>query len=65
VLAGDEIEHRGMRAIGECRRSDGSSTLLVVGADGVHWEQDYRSEPPYDEILFELPASELGRFELD
>jgi len=54
-----------MRAIGECRRSDGSSTLLVVGADGVHWEQDYRSEPPYDEILFELPASELGRFELD
>jgi hypothetical protein len=65
ALAGAEIDHSGMRAIGECPRSDGSSTVLIVDADGVYWEQDYRTEPPYDEILFELPKSELDRFELD
>jgi hypothetical protein len=65
VLAGPQIDHTGMRAIGECPRSDGSSTVLIVDADGVYWEQDYRSEPPYDEILFELPAAELHRFKLD
>jgi hypothetical protein len=66
VLAGPDIgDHSGMRAIGECPRSDGSSTVLIVDADGVYWQQDYRTEPPYDEILFELPESELHRFELD
>jgi hypothetical protein len=45
VLAGEEIDHPGMRAIGECPRSDGSSTVLVIDADGVYWEQDYRGEP--------------------
>ncbi len=54
-----------MSAIGECPRSDGSSTVLIVDADGAYWEQVYRTEPPYDEILFELPKSELHRFELD
>ena len=65
VLAGPEIDYSGMRAIGECPRSDGSSTVLIVDAEGVYWEQDYRTEPPYDAILVELPSSELGRFELD
>ena len=65
VLAGPEIDYTGMRAIGECPRTDGSSTVLIVDADGVYWEQDYRTEPPYDAILFELPSSELSRFELD
>jgi hypothetical protein len=65
VLAGGEIDHSGMRAIGECPASDGSSTVLIVDADGVYWEQAYRTEPPYDEILFELPTSELHRFALE
>jgi hypothetical protein len=65
ALAGAEIDYSGMRAIGECPRTDGSSTVLIVDADGVYWEQVYRTEPPYDEILFELPKSELHRFELD
>jgi hypothetical protein len=65
ALAGPEIDYAGMRAIGECPMSDGSSTVLIVDAAGVYWEQIYRTEPPYDEILFELPESELHRFELD
>jgi len=54
-----------MRAIGDSPHDDGSSTVLIVDADGVYWEQVYRQEPPYDEILFELPQSELHRFKLD
>jgi len=54
-----------MRAIGECPHDDGSSTVLIVDADGVHWEQVYRQEPPCDEILFALPQAELHRFKLD
>jgi hypothetical protein len=65
VIAGPEIDYEGMRAIGDCPQDDGSSTILIVDADGVLWEQLYRQEPPYDEILFELPQSELHRFVLD
>jgi hypothetical protein len=55
----------GCARLGECPRNDGSSTVLIVDADGVYWEQIYRTEPPCDEIIFELPESELHRFELD
>jgi hypothetical protein len=65
VVAGPEINSEGMRAIGDCPHHDGSSTVLIVDAEGVYWEQVYRQEPPYDEILFELPQSELHRFKLD
>jgi hypothetical protein len=36
-----------------------------VDADGVYREQVYRAEPPYDEVLVELPVSEPHRFKLD
>jgi hypothetical protein len=65
VVAGPENHYEGMRAIGDCPQDDGSSTTLIVDADGVYWEKVYRQEPPYDEILFELPQSELHRFVLD
>jgi hypothetical protein len=65
VIAGPEIDYEGMRATGDCPHDDGSSTVLIVDADGAYWEQVYRQEPPYDEILFELPQSELHRFKLD
>jgi hypothetical protein len=65
VIAGPEIDYEGMRAIGDCPHDDGSSTVLIVDADGVHWEQVHRQATPYDAILFELPRSELHRFKLD
>ena len=65
AISGPEINYEGMRAIGDCPHDDGSSTVPIVDAEGVYWEQVYRQEPPYDEILFELPQTELHRFKLD
>jgi hypothetical protein len=45
VIAGPQIDYAGMRAIGVCPHDEGASIVLIVDANGVHWEQVYRREP--------------------
>jgi hypothetical protein len=66
LRGGREIEaaDTGMRVVGHRPEPDGSKTALIRDADGTYWERYYSEEPPYDEVMLEIPASEIGRFTL-
>jgi hypothetical protein len=67
VLVGEaEIERTltgGRRVVGYQPQADGSRTALIEDGEGAYWERVYSEEPPYEPVLFELPPSELGRFD--
>jgi hypothetical protein len=66
VLVGEsEIERRlaGRRVVGYQPQADGSRTALIRDGYGKYWERVYSEEPPYEPIMFEIPSSEIDRFE--
>lgn len=52
------------QVIGHQPQPDGSHTALIRDQDGNFWEEIHSQEPPYEPIMFELPESEIRRFEL-
>jgi hypothetical protein len=66
VLVGEREIERALpfrRVVGSRPEPDGSSIGLIQDINGNFWEEALSHEPPYERILFELPASEIHRFE--
>jgi hypothetical protein len=51
------------RVMGYDPQPDGTRNALIRDQDGNLWERVYSEEPPYEPVMFELPASEIRRFE--
>jgi hypothetical protein len=69
LVGGREIErvlapHPFTRVIGHQPQPDGSRKALIRDQDGNFWERVYSDEPPYEEIMVEVPESEIRRFDL-
>jgi hypothetical protein len=65
VLVGRECDALdGLRVVGEPKDAEEfDDRTLVRDAAGVHWLHFYSRVPPYSEVMFELPESELDSFE--
>lgn len=51
------------RVVGHHPQDDGTKSALILDPSGTYWERVYSEEPPYEPIMFEIPASEADRFE--
>lgn len=69
VLVGDREIERALppypftRVAGHHPQADGTKSALILDPNGNFWERVYSEEPPYEPIMFEIPESEIHRFE--